>query len=148
MGGEGKKNTEMPPNQTSEKAWELSGEEESTFYIIHLLSFNHHPSCCQQPLYCWVMAVRWEIHLAAPGERGGACEGLPPQTPSCSRKLPSPGPVCQGDKIISSPLKQLTKQLAKRQSLFREMLMMPREELIMCHGNNFVPVKVLQDQAR
>lgn len=43
---------------------------------------------------------------------------------------------------MPSPPKQLTKQLAERQGLFREMLMMPREELIMCHGNNFVPVKV------
>lgn len=82
--------------------------------------------------------------MAGPGERLlPRVSRFLPWTPSCVGKLPSPGPVCQGDELISSPPKQLTKQLAERQGLFREMLMMPREELIMCHGNNFVPVKVL-----
>lgn len=106
LGGEEgkKKNREMPQNQISEKAWELSGEEESTFYIILLLSFNHHPSCCRQQRHGRVMAGRWEIHGGAGGTRAPAGERVPAPTAALRRKtsIPCPGlPRRRADAVSS-----------------------------------------------
>lgn len=136
-GGEGKtprNASESNLRQSVDAPWRGG----STFSIIYLLPLNHHLSGCQWPSG---MAGK---SIAGPGHRSvPPVSSFQPWTPRCVEKLPSPVPVCQGDELVPSPLKQLTKQLAERHGLFREMLMTPREELIMCHGNNFVPVKVL-----
>lgn len=138
--GEGER--ENPPRNASESNLRQSvgapWRGRSTFSIIYLLPLNHHLSGCQCP------SSTARKSMAGPGDRLlPPTSSFQPWMPRCVEKLPSPVPVCQGDELVPSPPKQLTKQLAERQGLFREMLMMPREELIMCHGNNFVPVKVL-----
>lgn len=106
----------MPLNPTSEKAWELSGEEGSTFSIIHLLSFNHHPFSLQ---HCWVTAVRGEIRLAVPGKHCLQQEGC--EHPLRPAAAPHLQPRPRSPPQLPPLRKQLTEWLAERQSLFREM---------------------------